>query len=144
MSMGPNQVEGVLTPSGQRFQARIRMKGSVVDPQSRTIEVLADVLKGPGPAIRPGSLANVDFGGFGEKDGLYLPAGAVRADARGSHVLVAAGGFVGYIVLSAIKGDLQLKDRGAMTPGRGGVLNRIDTIIYTAPLYFFIVSYLYY
>ena len=85
-------IEGVLTPSGQRFQARVRMKGSVVDPQSRTVEVLADVLKGPGPAIRPGSLANVDFGGFGAKDGLYLPAGAVRTDARGSHVLVAAGG----------------------------------------------------
>jgi RND family efflux transporter MFP subunit len=85
-------IEGVLTPSGQHFQARIRMKGSVVDPQSRTIEVLADVLKAPGAAIRPGSLANVDFGGFGERDGLYLPAGAVRSDARGSRVLVAAGG----------------------------------------------------
>jgi len=85
-------IEGVLTPSGQRFQAKVRMKGSVVDPQSRTIEVLADVLKGPGPAIRPGSLANVDFGAFGEKDGLYLPAGSVRTDANGAHVLVAAGG----------------------------------------------------
>jgi predicted CDP-diglyceride synthetase/phosphatidate cytidylyltransferase len=46
------------------------------------------------------------------------------------------GGFVGYVVLPAIKGDLQLKDRGAMTLGRGGILNRIDAIIYTAPLYF--------
>jgi predicted CDP-diglyceride synthetase/phosphatidate cytidylyltransferase len=46
------------------------------------------------------------------------------------------GGFVGYVVLLAIKGDLQLKDRGAMTLGRGGILNRIDAIIYTAPLYF--------
>jgi RND family efflux transporter MFP subunit len=85
-------IEGVLTPSGQHFQAKVRMKGSVVDPQSRTIEVLADVLKGPGAVIRPGSLANVDFGGFGERDGLYLPAGAVRTDAKGAHVLVAAGG----------------------------------------------------
>jgi len=59
-------------------------------------------------------------------------------------LFVAAGGFVGYIVLSAIKGDLHLKDRGTMTRGRGGVLNRIDAIVYTAPLYFFIVSYLYY
>jgi len=89
----PGQVvEAVLTPSGQRFQARVRVKGSVVDPQSRTIEVLADVGKTDGPPIRPGSLANVDFGGFGEKDGLYLPAGAVRTDAGGAFVLVAAGG----------------------------------------------------
>jgi membrane fusion protein (multidrug efflux system) len=81
-------IDGVLTPSGQHFQAKVRMKGS----QSRTIEVLADVLKGPGAVIRPGSLANVDFGGFGEKDGLYLPAGAIRTDARGAHVLVAVNG----------------------------------------------------
>jgi RND family efflux transporter MFP subunit len=89
----PGQVvEGVLTPSGQRFRAKVRVKGSVVDPQSRTIEVIADVLPGPGPAIRPGALANVDFGGFGERDGLYLPAGAVRTDANGSHVLAVASG----------------------------------------------------
>ena len=85
-------VEGVLTPSGQRFQAKVRVKGSVVDPQTRTIEVLADVGRTDGPAIRPGSLVNVDFGGFGEKDGLYLPAGAVRTDANGAHVLLVAGG----------------------------------------------------
>jgi RND family efflux transporter MFP subunit len=89
----PGQVlEGVLTPSGQRFQARVRVKGSVVDPQSRTIEVLAEVGRTDGPPIRPGALANVDFAGFGEKDGLYLPAGAVRTDASGAHVLVATGG----------------------------------------------------
>ncbi len=89
----PGQVlEGVLTPSGQRFQARVRVKGSVVDPGSRTIEVIADVVKTDGPPIRPGALANVDFAGFGEKDGLYLPAGAVRADADGSYVLLAVNG----------------------------------------------------
>ena len=59
-------------------------------------------------------------------------------------LLIATGGFVGYIILSAIKLDLQLKDRGSMTPGRGGVLNRIDTVIYTAPLFFYIVNQLYY
>ncbi len=85
-------VEGVLTPSGQRFQAKVRVKGSVVDPQSRTIEVIADVVKVAGPAIRPGALANVDFGAFGEKDGLYLPAAAVRTDANGAYVLLAAAG----------------------------------------------------
>lgn len=89
----PGQVvEGVLTPSGQRFQARVKVKGSVVDPQSRTVEVIADVLPGKGPAIRPGALANVDFGGFGVKEGLYLPAGAVRTDAGGAHVLLAVAG----------------------------------------------------
>jgi phosphatidate cytidylyltransferase len=56
--------------------------------------------------------------------------------------LVAVGGFVGYMVLSIIRGGPQPKDRGTMTRGRG-VLNRIDAIVYTAPLYLFFVSYLY-
>lgn len=59
-------------------------------------------------------------------------------------LVIAAGSFIGYIIMSAIKQDLQLKDRGTMTPGRGGVLNRIDAFIYTAPLYFYIVTQLYY
>jgi len=55
-------------------------------------------------------------------------------------VIVAAGAFVGYIILSAIKTDLQIKDRGTMMPGHGGILNRIDAFIYTAPLFFFLVG----
>ncbi|MEZ4663820.1 MAG: phosphatidate cytidylyltransferase [Caldilineaceae bacterium] len=57
-------------------------------------------------------------------------------------LLISVGGFIGYIILSAIKSDLQLKDRGSMTPGSGGVLNRIDAFVYTAPLYFYIIAYL--
>lgn len=53
--------------------------------------------------------------------------------------LISVGAFIGYIILSAIKIDLQLRDRGTMTPGQGGVLNRIDTFIYTAPLFFYLV-----
>lgn len=54
-------------------------------------------------------------------------------------VIIAVGAFVGYIILSAIKTDLQIKDRGTMTPGHGGILNRIDNLIYTAPLFFYLV-----
>lgn len=53
--------------------------------------------------------------------------------------IIATGAFIGYIIVSAIKGDLQLKDRGEMAPGRGGVLNRIDTFVYTAPLFFYLI-----
>ena len=53
--------------------------------------------------------------------------------------IIAAGAFIGYIILSAIKMDLQIKDRGTMTPGHGGILNRIDNLIYTAPLFFYLV-----
>jgi len=85
-------LEGVLTPSGERFQARVRVKGSVVDPSTRTLEVLADVVRVDGPPLRPGSLANVDFGGFADRDGLFVPASAVRSDGKGSYVFVVAAG----------------------------------------------------
>jgi multidrug efflux pump subunit AcrA (membrane-fusion protein) len=64
----------------------------VVDPGSRTIEVLADVAKVEGPPLRPGTLANVDFGGFGDKDGLYVPTSAVRSAGAESWVFVIVGG----------------------------------------------------
>ncbi|HET9553790.1 MAG TPA: efflux RND transporter periplasmic adaptor subunit [Anaeromyxobacteraceae bacterium] len=86
------KVIGVTTPGGQRFEARVRVKNAVVDAASRTVEVLADVAKVDGGALRPGTLVNVDFGGFGDKDGLYVPANAVRSDGSASYVFVIASG----------------------------------------------------
>lgn len=68
---------------------------------------------------------------------LITPFTPVQALLMGA--IIAASSFVGYIVLSAIKMDLQIKDRGTMTPGHGGILNRIDNLIYTAPLFFYLV-----
>lgn len=65
------------------------------------------------------------------------PLGSGEALVMGA--IIAVGAFIGYTILSAIKTDLQIKDRGTMTPGHGGVLNRIDTLIYTAPLFFYLV-----
>lgn len=65
-------------------------------------------------------------------------------EAIGIGTIISAGAFVGYVILSAIKADLQLADRGTMEPGRGGVLNRIDTFVYAAPVFFYIVSRFHY
>jgi len=73
---------------------------------------------------------------------LITPFGRLNAIWIG--VLISISGFIGYIILSAIKTSLNLRDRGSMTPGSGGVLNRIDTFVYAAPLYFYIVRSLYF
>ncbi len=86
------KVTGVTTPGGQRFQATVRVKNAVVDPMSRTVEVLVDVAKVEGAPLRPGTLVNVDFGGFGDKDGLFVPAAAVLAEGSGHYVFVIAAG----------------------------------------------------
>jgi phosphatidate cytidylyltransferase len=58
--------------------------------------------------------------------------------------LVANAGFVGDIVMSAIKRDICVKDTGTSIPGHGGILDRIDSLAYTAPAFFHLIYYLCY
>ena len=58
--------------------------------------------------------------------------------------VVAITGFIGDVVVSAIKRDIGLKDTGSTIPGHGGILDRIDSLALTGPVFFHIVYNLYY
>jgi phosphatidate cytidylyltransferase len=57
-----------------------------------------------------------------------------------STVIVVAGFFGGF-VLSAIKRDLKAKDWGYIIEGHGGVLDRVDSLTFAAPLFFHVTRY---
>lgn len=63
--------------------------------------------------------------------------------ALGAGLLLAVSGFVGDVILSAIKRDIGVKDSGALIPGHGGILDRIDSLMFTAPQFFYFVCYFY-
>jgi phosphatidate cytidylyltransferase len=50
-------------------------------------------------------------------------------------------GFLGGLVMSAIKRDRGVKDWGQMIEGHGGMLDRLDSVIFAAPIFFHITRY---
>ena len=50
-------------------------------------------------------------------------------------------GFFGDITMSAIKRDLGVKDTSQLLPGHGGALDRLDSLMFTAPWYFHMLAY---
>ena len=55
--------------------------------------------------------------------------------------LVTLMGFFGGLVMSAIKRDKGVKDWGHLIAGHGGFTDRLDSVIFAAPIFFHIVRY---
>ena len=50
-------------------------------------------------------------------------------------LLITIAGFCGGAVMSAVKRDFGVKDFGGLIPGHGGMLDRVDSLCYAAPVF---------
>lgn len=62
-------------------------------------------------------------------------------EAAGLAFMICAMGFFGGLVMSAIKRDRGVKDWGTMIEGHGGMLDRLDSVVFAAPVFFHAVRY---
>ncbi|GEN23740.1 phosphatidate cytidylyltransferase [Halomonas cupida] len=56
-------------------------------------------------------------------------------------LMIALLGFAGGLVMSAIKRDRGIKDWGHLIEGHGGFIDRLDSVVFSAPIFFHVVRY---
>ncbi len=61
--------------------------------------------------------------------------------AAGMSLLITLMGFAGGLVMSAIKRDRGVKDWGHAIAGHGGFIDRLDSVLFAAPIFFHVTRY---
>lgn len=73
---------------------------------------------------------------FGERVGVHNPYLAFALIGAAGSVIAQ----VGDLAASAVKRQCEIKDYGKTIPGHGGFLDRFDSVIYVAPLCYFLIQ----
>jgi len=99
------------------------------------------------PAISPSKTVEGAVGGFVGGTLFFVVAGAwwlprlPVAFRVPLGLTIVASGIVGDLFESMLKRSAGVKDSSALIPGHGGVLDRIDALLFAAPLYYIVLHY---
>lgn len=98
------------------------------------------------PRISPNKTWEGLLGGWAATAAVAFAIGLALTPLRGGALLLTsallpAAGFAGDLAMSAIKRDLGVKDTSRLIPGHGGALDRLDSLIFTAPLFFHLLAF---
>ena len=93
------------------------------------------------PKVSPKKTWEGFIGGFISTIALAALAGPYLTPMAAHYSAIAGGiiaiaGFLGDITISAFKRDLGVKDSGGLIPGHGGILDRVDSLTYAAPVFY--------
>ncbi len=98
------------------------------------------------PVISPNKTVEGFFGGLALGTALalvarswFLPAFTV-GDCVVLGLLLSGIGALGDLAESALKRSAGVKDSGRVIPGHGGILDRVDSLLFTAPLFYYYVT----
>lgn len=99
------------------------------------------------PRVSPSKTWEGALGGFGWAVGIALALGAVMklpVPVWQQALLGAAVGVVGQVgdlLESRIKRAARAKDAGVLVPGHGGVMDRLDSVLFTVPVLYYLVVF---
>ncbi len=97
------------------------------------------------PSVSPGKTREGLLGGglcaTGLGAALWWATPFNPAAAAGMALLLVIAGFLGGLVMSAVKRSIGAKDWGRGIPGHGGVLDRMDSLLFAAPVFFHVTGY---
>ena len=99
------------------------------------------------PAVSPKKTVEGAVGGFVFGTALFAAAGAWWVPGMpvilrvGLGLAIVALGIAGDLFESMLKRSAGVKDSSALIPGHGGVLDRIDALLFAAPVYYIVLKY---
>jgi phosphatidate cytidylyltransferase len=98
------------------------------------------------PTVSPNKTWGGFLGGWALTAALIWFLGPVFTPLKGLGLAVTAlalpvAGFAGDVTMSAIKRDIGVKDTSHLIPGHGGILDRADSLTFTAPVYFHLLAF---